>query len=75
MVELPHIYTPAPKISKEHLEKDFKHLPPEVKYTNDKNYTDIDKVRKRLRMNEIDHMNFDPALGTREGNIYFQDVY
>ena len=36
--------------------------------------TNIDNIRDRLRMNEIDHMHFNPALGGHE-NEFFQDVY
>jgi len=76
-VELPHILekskekaAPKPKGNLE-----FKCLPKEIKYTNDEKYTDIDKVRSRMRMNEIDHLHFDPKIGGKEGKIYFKDIY
>ena len=75
-LELPHILKKQPKTTKnQNIKKDFKHLPQEIKYTNQDKYVDIDKVRSRLRQNEYDHMNYEPALAGKEGHIYFQDVY
>ena len=76
ILELPHILKKQAKTTKnQNIKKDFESLPQEIKYTNQDKYVDIDKVRSRLRQNEYDHMNFNPALAGKEGHIYFKDVY
>ena len=44
-------------------------------YTTNEKYTDIDKIRTRLRTNEYDHKNFEPALRSPDGDIYFKEAY
>ena len=53
---------------------DFK-LPAQFKFISDDKKTDIDAVRDKLRMNLIDHKNFDPSIGTKEGQKYYGQVY
>ena len=44
-------------------------------YTNDAKYQNIDQIRDKLRVNEYDHLNFDPNLRSPDGDIYFKEVY
>ena len=53
----------------------FKTFPKEIKYTNNEEFTNIDKVRSRIRKNEIDHLHFEPVIGTADGQVLFKNVY
>jgi predicted RecB family nuclease len=36
---------------------------------------DLEMVRKKLRKNQVFHMEFNPSLENNEGQRYFADVY
>ena len=64
VLELPAIFShraPAPPKPS----KDFKVLPRDIKYTSAEKFASIDDMRTKLRMNEMDHINYDPTLDSQ----------
>ena len=46
-----------------------------LKYTNDPQSNDIQKIRNSIRKNQIDHKNFNPIYTTKEGEKYYRGIY
>ena len=59
--ELPNIFKGYQQVTSS-IPYDFKTIPKEIKFSSDQKYDDIDKIRDNLRMNEFDHLNFDPTI-------------
>lgn len=54
---------------------DFATIPKQIKISSKLEDNSLEKVRRRLRSNNIDHMKFDASLIGEVGNRYFGSVY
>lgn len=77
---LPQMFKPQPKTTTQkelkYLNKSYDYsLPQTFKFISDEQQTDIDAVRDKIRWNLMDHQNFDPIIGSKEGQRYYSKVY
>ena len=76
IVELPTVLKPVPRTTKNKNLKEEYRLPKNFKFTSDPNHTNVENIRDQLRRNKIDHMNFEPFIGSNDGKKYYgEKVY
>lgn len=49
-------------------------ISPEVRISSNRNDTDIDVIMKKLMVQRVDHVNFDPILGKKETREYIKGL-